>query len=125
MAIEESSVVAAASHAAKFWLDRGGFKTRVISTTKIGQVHFMYKGRFDILEKFFIAVKTKLISDCEPITKNMKKRGGGIIDIELRNKTKDISNYYQLHVSFETLDAMGANFINSCLEQLAKSLKDF
>src|SRR5690606_18156904 len=40
MAIEESSVVAAASKAAKFWMDRGGFKTQVISTTKIGQVHF-------------------------------------------------------------------------------------
>ena len=47
MAIEESSVVAAASKAAKFWLDRGGFKAEVISTTKIGQVHFIYKGDFN------------------------------------------------------------------------------
>ena len=44
MAIEESSVVAAASKAAKFWYDRGGFKAEVVSTTKIGQVHFMYTG---------------------------------------------------------------------------------
>ncbi|GAL68700.1 hydroxymethylglutaryl-CoA reductase [Jejuia pallidilutea] len=53
----------------------------------------------------------------------MEKRGGGILDIELRDKTTDIENYYQLHVSFETLDAMGANFINSCLEQFAKTFK--
>ena len=52
MAIEESSVVAAASKAAKFWLDRGGFKTTVISTTKIGQVHFMYHGDFNKLNTF-------------------------------------------------------------------------
>lgn len=123
MAIEESSVVAAASKAAKFWLERGGFKTEVISTTKIGQVHFIYKGDFDKLNKFFNQVKSRLIDDTEAITKNMTKRGGGILEIELRNKTSDIDNYYQLHTSFETLDAMGANFINSCLEQFAKTFK--
>lgn len=123
MAIEESSVVAAASKAAKFWLDRGGFKTKVISTTKIGQVHFMYHGCLETLQNFFNTIKAKLISDTEAITKNMKKRGGGIIDIELKDKTKALKGYYQLHASFETLDAMGANFINSCLEQFAKTLK--
>ncbi|MEC3907059.1 hydroxymethylglutaryl-CoA reductase, degradative [Tamlana sp. 2201CG12-4] len=123
MAIEESSVVAAASKAAKFWLDRGGFKTKVISTTKIGQVHFTYNGDFEKLQQFFTQVKPKLIHDAEDITRNMKKRGGGVVDIKLRDKTSDIDNYYQLHVSFETLDAMGANFINSCLEQFAKTFK--
>ena len=43
MTIEESSVVAAASKAAKFWLDRGGFKTNILGTEKVGQVHFMVK----------------------------------------------------------------------------------
>ncbi len=124
MAIEESSVVAAASKAAKFWLDRGGFKTKVISTTKIGQVHFMYHGDFKKLQSFFNYVKPILIKDAKPITKNMEARGGGIIDIELRDKTEDINGYYQLHASFETLDAMGANFINSCLEQFAKTFKN-
>ena len=44
MTIEESSVVAAASNAAKFWMERGGFKAEVLSTTKVGQVHFMFHG---------------------------------------------------------------------------------
>jgi len=123
MAIEESSVVAAASKAAKFWLDRGGFKTTVISTTKIGQVHFMYTGDVQHLEAYFKTVKPELLDAVKPISKNMEKRGGGILDIELRNKTADIPNYYQLHVSFGTADAMGANFINSCLEQFAKTFK--
>lgn len=123
MAIEESSVVAAASKAAKFWMERGGFKTKVISTTKIGQVHFMYAGDFETLQSFFNTVKSKLIEATKPITKNMEKRGGGILDIELRDKTEDINNYYQLHATFDTLDAMGANFINSCLEQFAKTFK--
>jgi hydroxymethylglutaryl-CoA reductase len=123
MAIEESSVVAAASNAAKFWSDRGGFKAEVISTKKVGQVHFMFYGDVKNLEQFFIAVKPKLFEETKAITKNMESRGGGILDIELRDKTKDLKGYYQLHVTFETLDAMGANFINSCLEQFAKTFK--
>ncbi|MCF6295899.1 MAG: hydroxymethylglutaryl-CoA reductase, degradative [Flavobacteriaceae bacterium] len=123
MAIEESSVIAAASNAAKFWLDRGGFKTKVISTTKIGQVHFMFQGDFETLKTYFNAIKPQLFEDVKSITKNMQQRGGGIIDIELKDKTKDLKGYYQLHASFETLDAMGANFINSCLEQFAETFK--
>jgi len=124
MAIEESSVVAAASKAAKFWLDRGGFKANVLSTTKIGQVHFKYFGEKAKLTTFFNQIKSKLFEDCKPITKNMETRGGGILDIELRDKTSEIEGYYQLHATFETLDAMGANFINSCLEQFSKTFTE-
>ncbi|ARV10154.1 hydroxymethylglutaryl-CoA reductase, degradative [Winogradskyella sp. PC-19] len=124
MTIEESSVVAAASKAAKFWYERGGFKAEVISTTKIGQVHFTFNGDKTELENYFNTIKSKLISDASSITKNMERRGGGILDIELRDKTKELDNYYQLHATFETLDAMGANFINSCLEQFAETFKN-
>ena len=124
MAIEESSVVAAASKSAKYWSERGGFKTTVINTEKIGQVHFIFNGDSSNLESFFKEIKPKFFSQTESITKNMQKRGGGIIDIELRNKTNLIQNYYQLHATFETKDSMGANFINSCLEQFAKTLKE-
>ena len=123
MAIEESSVVAAASKAAKFWLERGGFKTKVISTSKIGQVHFTYDGDTAVLKSFFETIKSKFFDDAKSITKNMENRGGGILDIVLENKTDKLENYYQLHATFETLDAMGANFINSCLEQFATTLK--
>ncbi|MGJ8733351.1 MAG: hydroxymethylglutaryl-CoA reductase, degradative [Cellulophaga sp.] len=123
MAIEESSVVAAASKSAKFWLSRGGFKTTILGTEKVGQVHFIFKGDEKKLEAFFNTIKSKIYTDADELTTSMKKRGGGITNIELRNKTKDLENYYQLHCTFETLDAMGANFINSCLEQFAKTLK--
>ena len=124
MAIEESSVVAAASKAAKFWLERGGFTAQVLSTEKIGQVHFTYDGDSEDLERYINdVIKQKFYEDTKPITKNMENRGGGILDIVLKNKTKELKNYYQLHATFETLDAMGANFINSCLEQFAETLK--
>ncbi len=121
MTIEESSVVAAASKAAKFWQNRGGFKAEVIATTKVGQVHFMYAGDSEKLQRFFTATKPILLEAVSSITKNMKKRGGGVKEIVLKDKTTEIENYYQLHCTFETVDAMGANFINSCLEQFAKT----
>ncbi len=124
MVIEESSVVAAAAKAAKFWSTRGGFKATVLNSEKIGQVHFMYQGDASKLQSFFNTIKPSFFTATESITKNMQKRGGGILDIELRNKTHELENYFQLHVTFETKDSMGANFINSCLEQIAKTLKE-
>jgi hydroxymethylglutaryl-CoA reductase len=124
MVIEESSVVAAAAKSAKFWSTRGGFKATVLNTEKIGQVHFLFQGDSDKLQAFFNAVKVNLIVSTESITKNMQKRGGGILRLELRDKTLELNNYYQLHATFDTKDSMGANFINSCLEQLALTLKE-
>jgi len=124
MVTEESSVVAAASKAAKFWLERGGFKTIVLSTEKVGQVHFFYKKDYKKLKEYFKKIKSKLLSDISFITKNMKKRGGGIKDIKLINLTDKLENYFQILATFETKDAMGANFINSCLEQFSKTFKE-
>lgn len=123
MAIEESSVIAAASKAAKFWLDKGGFKTEILGTTKVGHVHFNFEGNPEHLKVFFNSVKSIFFSETASITKNMEKRGGGIKDIQLINKTDSLKNYYQLYCTFETVDAMGANFINSCLEQFGHTLE--
>jgi hydroxymethylglutaryl-CoA reductase len=124
MVTEESSVIAAASKAAKFWLEKGGFKAEVISTIKIGQVHFIFEGNFKDLKDYFENIKPKLLTDVDSLTTNMNNRGGGIKNIELVNLNDQIENYFQLKASFETKDAMGANFINSCLEQFSKTFKD-
>lgn len=119
MVIEESSVVAAASNAAKFWSERGGFKAEVISTTKNGQIHFDFSGDPKILQTFFEAIKPKLIASIADIEKNMRSRGGGLIALSLVEKDHILDDYFYIHATFETLDAMGANFINSCLEKIA------
>ncbi|GAB5398992.1 MAG: hydroxymethylglutaryl-CoA reductase, degradative [Aureisphaera sp.] len=123
MVIEESSVVAAASNAAKFWLDKGGFTTKILGTTKNGQVYFNYFGKTEKMEAFFHSVRNTLKKSIEDIEKNMKKRGGGLLDIELVDRTDALDGFYQLHCTFETLDAMGANFINSCLETIAETFE--
>ncbi|KAB1063174.1 hydroxymethylglutaryl-CoA reductase, degradative [Salibacter halophilus] len=124
MAIEESSVVAAAAKAASFWYDRGGFKSEVVSTKKVGHVHFAYYGDYNKLWEFFNSVKDRFYADTAEITKNMRKRGGGIVDLMLINKTFEEPNYYQIKATFETVDSMGANFINTCLEQFANTLQE-
>ena len=123
MAIEESSVVAAACKSAKFWSKRGGFKTEIINVIKTGQVHFKFNGDKNKLYEFFENSKSKILNDCNEISENMKARGGGILNINLIDKTSEISDYYQLSSDFNTVDSMGANFINSCLEQFAKSFE--
>jgi hydroxymethylglutaryl-CoA reductase len=124
MAIEESSVVAAAAKSANFWLERGGFKAQVISTVKVGHVHFMFKGDADKLRATIEQNKQSFLDDTESITANMRARGGGVLSIGLKDKSLELEDYFQLEARFETCDSMGANFINSCLEQFAKTLRE-
>ncbi len=124
MAIEESSVVAAACKSAKFWASKGGFKTKILGTQKIGQIHFLFDGKPKLLQSFFEEKKQTLLDSTDLLTANMVKRGGGILDIELRDKTEVIEDYYQLHLTFDTVDSMGANFINSCLEKIANTMQN-
>ena len=125
MAIEESSVVAAAAKAAKYWGERGGFKTEIIGEEKIGQVHFIYTGDAAKLRSFITEITPRFLEDVSDITANMIKRGGGITGLELQDKTAEMQDYFQLHLTFHTVDSMGANFINSCLEAIAKRLQHY
>ncbi|HQV77065.1 MAG TPA: hydroxymethylglutaryl-CoA reductase [Chitinophagales bacterium] len=124
MAIEESSVVAAMSNAGKFWSERGGFHADVISTTKIGQVHFKFSGNKAYFKSQFPTIKTTLYEGAKYLSVNMDARGGGVTDIELIDMTQHEQDYFQLKVSFETCDSMGANFINTILEEYASQLKE-
>lgn len=125
MVIEESSVVAAAAAAAKFWMKRGGFKTEILGTQKVGQLHFKFNGGTKYLKKVFPELKEFLIDGTNDLTQNMNNRGGGISSFELVDFSDDEPDYYQIRANFETCDSMGANFINSILEQFGLLLKEF
>lgn len=125
MVIEESSVVAAAAAGAKFWSERGGFHAEVISTTKVGHVHFLWRGDNDKLFHYFdTELKEALLAEVKHLTANMEARGGGLRSLELIDCTEMEPEYYQLKATFETMDAMGANFINSVLEAFAECLTE-
>ncbi len=125
MVIEESSVVAAASSAAKYWAERGGFHAQVHGTVKLGQVHFCWHGDPARLRSVFPKLERQLRSDAAYLTANMEKRGGGILHLELLDLTDQEPHLYQLRAGFETCDSMGANFINSVLEEFGATLETF
>lgn len=124
MVIEESSVVAAASSAAKFWLTRGGFRYEIEDVEKLGQVHFFWSGNPLQLKELFDRELCEILKEhIAPFISNMEKRGGGVRNIDLLDKTHELDNYYQLWLSFDTCDSMGANFINTVLEECLKKMK--
>lgn len=124
MVIEESSVVAAAAAAAKFWMTRGGFQCEILGTKKVGQLHFSWSGDSLVLSSAFAKIKTILVAESAHLTANMEKRGGGILDLELLDMSDLEADYYQIRVTFETCDSMGANFVNSILEEFGTTLKN-
>lgn len=125
MAIEESSVVAAMSKTGKFWLDKGGFRAEIIDTKKVGQVHFLFKGNDSKLKEDFSDIKAFLIENSEYHSVNMRERGGGVLDVELVDFSNQEPGLFQLKVSFETCDSMGANYINTILEEMGGLLKEY
>lgn len=120
--IEESSVVAAASKAASFWAKRGGFQTVFINTLKKGQLHFTFQGDASRLLKQWDNIVMLLKEKTSAITRNMEKRGGGIKSMHLRRIPELSETYFQIDLEANTADSMGANFINSVLEETGKAL---
>ena len=125
MVTEESSVVAAASSASKFWMERGGIHAEVVNNLKIGHVHFYWGGSEERFAALFEPMRIKLISESKPLVDSMEKRGGGLRSVSWKSFIAQEPGLFQLFVEFDTRDSMGANFINTVLEQFSTSLQDF
>jgi len=124
MVIEESSVVAAAAKAAKFWFRHGGFHARVVSAVKKGHIHLMFYGPKEKLREFFEEKQDEYLKRLKPFTENMEKRGGGILSVELQDKTALMPHYFTVEFRFDTADSMGANFMNTILEEWAEYMEE-
>jgi hydroxymethylglutaryl-CoA reductase len=55
----------------------------------------------------------------------MVRRGGGILSLDLQDETMTIAHLYKLELKVETINSMGANFVNTCLEDMAEALDLF
>ena len=124
MVIEESSVVAAASRAASFWAKHGGFKTTIHNSVKIGHLWFQWSGSIDTLLNNASSIETHLRASVKEIIQSMEQRGGGIVAFEFIPQP-ELTNVWQMQVSFKTADSMGANFINTCLEAMKEPLLNY
>ncbi|HKK60338.1 MAG TPA: hypothetical protein VJ937_12735 [Salinivirga sp.] len=123
--VEESSVVAAASKAASFWYDRGGFKTIAQESIKNGQVYFEWFDDVEWLRNNKSTFFDQLAESTAELTNNMEKRGGGIRSFLLEQMPGISKNTLKLTVEVNTADSMGANFINSLLETIATEIPVF
>nr|WP_321451388.1 hydroxymethylglutaryl-CoA reductase [uncultured Carboxylicivirga sp.] len=124
MVIEESSVVAAASKSASFWAKNGGFKTKVTNKQKNGQIFFKWNGSPSFLQKFKSEITSLIDESTKDVTANMQARGGGITGFEIKS-IENMENTHQLLLHFDTVNSMGANFINTCLEKISMPFIDF
>jgi hydroxymethylglutaryl-CoA reductase len=125
MAIEESSVVAAASHSARFWAERGGFRVTQSSMAKLGHVYFRWFSDPAELWTRWEPLKDFLLERLKKVTASMDHRGGGILGMELLDMTVLIKHLYKLELEVNTVNSMGANFINTCLEEIAEGIDFF
>lgn len=125
MAVEETSIIAAASKTAKWIRGTGSITTETKGDTIIGQVHFPKVTNFAALNQCINTHKTTLIAELnQGVAKGLFQRGGGVQDLQLR----EISRPHQasiavLHVLLNPCDAMGANIISQACEALKPRLE--
>ena len=124
MAIEESSVVAAASNAAKIARIHGGFKTEYSKPLMIGQIQLLkVDDVVDAAEKI-MKYKQKLLDLANAQDKILVDLGGGAEDLEVRILDSPLGKMIVVHIIVNVLDAMGANAVNTMCEALAPMLEE-
>ena len=124
MATEESSVVAAASNAAKIARIKGGFKTECSDPLMIGQIQLLHIDDIvDAAEKI-LDKKKEILTLANEQDKVLVKFGGGAKDIEVRILDSPIGKMIVVHLIVDVRDAMGANAVNTMCEALAPMLEE-
>jgi hydroxymethylglutaryl-CoA reductase len=117
MAIEESSVVAAASHGAKLARSGGGFRSSPTRTVATCQIQIKAPENLNFRQAFQ-ALEPDLFARAQACHPKLVARGGGVVGIELRELSKP--GYFVIHVHVDTKEAMGANIVNTIAEDLGR-----
>ena len=123
MAIEETSVVAAASHAAKIARKTGGFKAEYSGSFVAGQIQVLSVQNFELAEKNIQSNISNLLEIANSTNKILTNLGGGAKDIEIRRIKGQLESYLVLHLIVDVKDAMGANAVNTMLEALRPEIE--
>jgi len=123
MAIEEPSVVAAASNAAKGARDLGGFKATATDPVMIGQIQIVKLKDPEASIKKIVAEKAKLIEEANTVDPMLVKVGGGAKDILVRKIDSMTGPMVIVQLLVDVRDAMGANAVNTMAEKLAPRLE--
>ena len=125
MVIEEPSVVAAASYMARLAQSGGGFKAETSPAEMIGQMQILDVKDLQTARQRLLAEKQKLIELADSVDPLLHKLGGGARDVEVRIiEESPIGPFLVLHLIMDVRDAMGANAINTALEQLTPLVEE-
>lgn len=123
MAIEEPSVVAAASNAAKMARSRGGFSAESTPPVMIGQIQLVGVGDPHEAVKKILAGKGEVLAEANEQDPVLVKLGGGAVDIEARVIDTQLGPMVVIHLMVDVRDAMGANVINTMCEAVAPMIE--
>jgi len=123
MAIEEPSVVAAASNAAKMCRAGGGIRSLATEPLMISQIQLVnvpspYTAKYIILER-----KKEIIDLANSTNPILLKVGGGVRDVEVRILDSPVGPMVVTHLIVDVCDAMGANTVNTMAEAVAPLLE--
>ncbi len=122
MAIEEPSVVAAASYAAKLARETGGFSTQYTGSIMIGQVQIVNVEDVDAAVKKIEKNAKEMIGEANAHAEHLTKYGGGVRGVQARRVTTGRGQMLVVEFLVDVQDAMGANAVNTILEKMAPSV---
>lgn len=127
MAVEETSIIAAASKTAKWIREHGHIVTSIIGQDIIGQIQFAKVGDFETFQKQLLQQKSYLIELANrEVAFGLVARGGGVTDLQVRRLVReDGADMAIVHIYMNPCDAMGANVINQVCEYLKEPLEQF
>lgn len=125
MAVEETSIVAAASKTAKWVRETGFIRTEVVGNEIIGQIQCSHVRDYDSFSQIILENKKMMIeSSNQEVAHGLVRRGGGVRDIQVREiKRPDGRSMAVIHVLCDPCDAMGANIINQVCEYLKQPVE--
>lgn len=125
LVVEEPSIIAALSSAAKTFAAGGGLTAKAEESLLIGQVQVVNPADMETGEREVLANKEALLAKLNALHPNMVSRGGGARDIEVRCFARSPDNPQMLvvHLLVDTCDAMGANIINTMCEEIAPDIE--
>jgi hydroxymethylglutaryl-CoA reductase len=125
MVVEEPSVVAAASNAALLARAGGGFSVAADAGAMIGQIQLVDVRDPEGAVRRVAAARARLLAAAADLTPGLCRRGAGPRDVEARIVRPARGRaMVVVHVLLDTGDAMGANAVNSLVEQLAPAVRD-
>ena len=126
LAVEETSIIAALSKTAKWIRQQGNISTKISGQCILGQIQLAKIQDFDRFSTIFNENKRFLIEKAnEEVASNMVRRGGGILDLTLRELPRvDGNRMVVIHLMMDSCDAMGANIINQALEYLKTPIEN-